>query len=43
MDLVIKDYYGEQVTPGRKFSEILLDHPEITFISYDHELDGGHS
>jgi len=39
MDLVIKDYYGEQVTPGRKFSEILLDHPEITFISYDHEFD----
>jgi len=39
LDLVIKDYYGEQVTPGRKFSEILLDHPEITFISYDHEWD----
>jgi len=39
MDLVIKDYYGYQVTPGRKFSEILLDHPEITFISYDHEFD----
>jgi len=39
MDLVIKDYYGEQVTPGRKFSEILLDHPEITFISYDHEFE----
>jgi len=39
LDLVIKDYYGEQVSPGRKFSEILLDHPEITFISYDHEWD----
>jgi len=39
MDLVIKDYYGEKVTPSRKFSDILLDHPEISFISYDHELD----
>eukprot|EP00092_Neocalanus_flemingeri_P106435 GFUD01136569.1.p1 GENE.GFUD01136569.1~~GFUD01136569.1.p1 ORF type:complete len:503 (+),score=118.76 GFUD01136569.1:59-1567(+) len=39
MDLVIKDYYGEEVTPGRKFSEILLDHPEISFISYDHEYE----
>ena len=43
MDLVIKDYYGEQVTPGRKFSEILLDHPEISFISYDHEFEMGNS
>lgn len=39
MDLVIRDYYGEQVTPGRKFNDIMLDHPEITFISYDHEWD----
>eukprot|EP00092_Neocalanus_flemingeri_P022884 GFUD01024811.1.p1 GENE.GFUD01024811.1~~GFUD01024811.1.p1 ORF type:complete len:513 (+),score=109.47 GFUD01024811.1:67-1605(+) len=39
MNLVIKDYYGEEVTPGRKFSEILLDHPEISFISYDHEYE----
>jgi len=37
LDLVIKDYYGENVRPGRIFSEILLDRPDIKFITFDHE------
>ena len=38
MDLVVKDYYGEVVTPGNKFVNVQFENPEISFISYDHEI-----
>jgi len=39
LDLVVTDYYGERVGPGRHLTEFLLDNPEISFVSYDHESD----
>ena len=42
LSLVVKDYYGERVSPCRTLREYLIDHPEVEFVTYDHEEDEGH-
>merc|ERR1711962_823258 len=37
LNLVVKDYYGERVSPCRTLREYLIDHPEVEFVTYDHE------
>ena len=39
LSLVVRDYYGERVAPCMELQDYLMDHPEITFITYDHELE----
>jgi len=39
LSLVVRDYYGEKVSPCRGLQEYLIDHPEVEFVTYDHEQD----
>jgi len=39
LSLVVKDYYGERVSPCRTLREYLIDHPEVEFVTYDHEQE----
>jgi len=39
LSLVVRDYYGERVTAARDLQEFIIDHPEITFITYDFETE----
>ena len=39
LNLVVRDYYGERVSPCRGLQEYLIDHPEVEFVTYDHEQD----
>ena len=33
LSLVVRDYYGERVSPCRGLQEYLIDHPEVEFVS----------